>query len=335
VFKRAKPYKWINREITSLDPHRDYERIWHLSSVYYVNDFMMDYIYAFTFPNFLIPFHGAETVMREGTGKILHKANNRMDDTSRHMLVWWENGPSHPLTRRSVESLNKLHGYYAKQYPGNFAHDDDYIYTLCYEAAMMHRLRLRMGMKGISEHEQIAAWEFWSRMATLFVNAETGAPLPAFPSDFEAINAYMDEYEGRDWPLNPLGPQVGESVLQPFAERQFPKLLHGLARSMVLAMYNDTVLRVHNLTPPHPTITALVRFGFRCALSMNIHVLPDPELSLPEIHRRARARKNSAEPHRMQGRCPYTAHSGTSTVAPLAADEPVEVLEARRANASG
>jgi len=336
MFRRTKPYKWIAKEIDGLDPRVDYERIWHLSSVYYVNDFLMDYIYAFTFPNFLIPERGAQAVLRAGTGKIVHKPNARMDDTSRHMLVWWENGPSHPLTQRSVDSLNKLHNYYAKKYPGNFSHDEDYIYTLCYEAALMHRLRLRLGMSGISEKEQQAAWEFWSRMSALFVNGETGAPLPQFPKNFAEINAYMDRYEGKDWPSNPLGPSVGESVLRPFAERHFPKPLHKVARAMVLAMYNETVLRVHGLTAPHPAVTAAVRFGFRMGLTMSAKILPDPEVSLPERHRRARAQqKSSPDVPALNGggRCPYPSASQTTNGQGDA--QPIEQQEASQASATG
>jgi hypothetical protein len=290
---RSKPYKWIRTEIERLDPATDYERIWELSSVYYINDTIVNFVYAMTFPYFMVGYHGTQTVLRDGRGKIYTDPNQRMDDTARHMLVWWENGPSDDKTRRSVASLNNMHAYYAKQYPGNFSHNDDYIYTLCYEAALMHRLRLKLGMPGISEKEQRAAWEFWSRMATLFVNAEDGSALYGFPEDFDGINAFMDEYEGRDWPVNPLGPEVGRLILQPFAERHFPKLLHGL-----------------------------VRLG----LTVSEKVLPDPEVSLPEIHRRNRAGAINSPLRSAASGCPHTSSRSV---------EPQAVVEAREASATG
>ncbi|MDQ1105639.1 hypothetical protein [Nocardioides zeae] len=289
--RRTKPRKWIAAEMATLDPHTDYARIWALSSVYYVNDFMLDWIYAITFPRFIAPLRGAQAVLRGGTGKIYTDPDKRMDDTSRHMLVWWEKGPDHPDTQRSVRSLNNLHRYWAQQYPGRFTFNEDYVYTLCYEAAMMHRLRISLGLPGFDDKMQVAAWEFWSRMAEQFVNVGSpdDRPLEGFPSDFAEINAYMDRYEGENWPRNPLGHEVTDVILRPFAERHFPRVLHPLAKQMVTSLYPDFIFAAHGMARPHPLVRRLVRGAFRAALVVNEKVVADPEVSLPEIHRRRRA----------------------------------------------
>jgi len=288
---RTKRRKWINEELELLDPKNDYERIVALGTSYYVNDFLMDYIYAFTFPNFIAAPHGAETVLREGKGKIYTAPNKRMDDTSRHMLIWWENGPSHPATQRSVESINRLHEYWATKYPGNFDHNDDYVYTLCYEAAFMHRMRLRIGLPGYPEKVQIAAVEFWSRMAHLFRNAGTGGPVHDFPQDFAGVMAFMDKYEATDWGENTFGPDVVERMVNPFAERHFPRPLHGVARAMVLGMYPDHVFRALQIPPAGPFTRWFAQSFMKFGLIMSERVAPDPEITLAERHRRARAAK--------------------------------------------
>lgn len=288
---RTKPRKWIEAELEQLDPHVDYERIVALGTSYYVSDFLMDYIYALTFPNFIAPARGAEAVLRAGTGKIYTAPNKRMDDTGRHMLIWWENGPSHPATQRSVESLNRLHEHWAKQYPGNFSHTEDYVYTLCYEAAFMHRMRLRIGLPGFPEKVQIASVEFWSRMAKLFRNAGTGEPLHGFPADFAGIMAYMDDYEARDWGDNSHGEAVMERMLTPFAERHFPRPLHGVARAMVLGMYPDHIFRTYGMARPGPITRWFAQSFMKVGLTMSERYLPDPEVTLAEKHRQARAAK--------------------------------------------
>ncbi len=290
---RTKPRKWIADEIARLDPHTDYERIWALSSTYYVNDFLMNWVYAITFPRFLVTLRGADVVLRDGDGKIYSKPDKRMDDTSRHMLVWWENGPEHSATQRSVKSLNNLHRYWAKKYPGRFGFNEDYVYTLCYEAAMMHRLRLSLGMSGFDEKVQIAAWEFWSRMANLFTNVggDSDEPLQGFPADFAGINTYMDWYESLQWPSNPLGSEVADVVLRPFAERYFPKWLHPLAYQLVTSFYPNFVFTVHGVKRPNPIIRQLMRAGIRAGLTISERIAADPEQSLPELHR---ARKKTA-----------------------------------------
>lgn len=57
-----KPYKWIGKEIESLDPYTDYEKIFRLSASYGGNDFINNLIYTLIFPNFVVTEHGAETI---------------------------------------------------------------------------------------------------------------------------------------------------------------------------------------------------------------------------------------------------------------------------------
>lgn len=329
--KRTKPRKWIAAEIARLDPRRDYARIWALSSTYYVNDFLMDWIYAITFPRFLVTLRGANAVLRDGAGKIYTDPDKRMDHTARHMLVWWENGPEDPATQRSVQSLNKLHRHWAKQYPGHFGFNEDYVYTLCYEAAMMHRLKLSLGMPGYDEKLQVAAWEFWSRMAQLFVavDGEDDQPLEGFPTDFAGINAYMDWYEGQDWPANPLGDEVADVILRPFAERYFPKILHPLAKQMVTSLYPDFVFEVHGIPRPNPVIRRLVRAGFKAGLTISEKIAPDPEESLPEIHRRRKAQTGQTRPPtRNDKQAPSAAGASACPMhAVVAQDEATRVLD--------
>jgi hypothetical protein len=64
--------------------------------------------------------------------------------------------------------------------PGRFSYNDDYVYVCAFSAITMHRLRLRMGLPGISDKEQIAAHLFWGEMCKLFV-AETARRLKAIP----------------------------------------------------------------------------------------------------------------------------------------------------------
>lgn len=284
---RTRPRKWIRAELATLDPYRDYERIIALHTSYHMSDFLLDYVYAFTFPNFIAPEHGSETVLRGGTGKIYTNPNKRMDDTSRHMLIWWENGPSSELTQRSVESLNRLHAHWAKTYPENFSHTEDYVYTLCYEAAFMHRLRIRLGLSGYDEATKIASVEFWSRMAKLFRNAGTGETISGFPETFEGIQEYMDWYEARDIGVNPQGAAVIERMVTPFAQRHFPRPLHGVARALVLGIYPPHILKAHGVRKPTAFTQWFARSFMRVGLTMTDKVLADPELTFGERRRRA------------------------------------------------
>ena len=53
------PRRWIADEIERLDPERDYEAIWRLTSSYGLDDFALNLVYAHLFPHFYLPSHGA------------------------------------------------------------------------------------------------------------------------------------------------------------------------------------------------------------------------------------------------------------------------------------
>lgn len=46
--------KWIAARIDQLDPATDYDEIWKLSAAYRPTDFIMNLVYAVTFPHFFV-----------------------------------------------------------------------------------------------------------------------------------------------------------------------------------------------------------------------------------------------------------------------------------------
>ena len=98
-------------------------------------------------------------------------------------------------TRKNVDSINKVHAFYSKKYPGSFGDTDTYLYTLCFEAAGMHRLMMRIGQPGMSDKEQLAAVKYWSKMTGLFKNIDTGENITGFPESFEGVMQFMDRFE--------------------------------------------------------------------------------------------------------------------------------------------
>ena len=178
-----KPHKWINARIESLDPDVDWVEMYRLMNTYQSDEFMIDLMYAYTFVHFMVPFHGSEPVWREGgKAKVIDRAGQRSEDTVYHNMVWMHYGPDHPETRKSVDTINKIHLYYAKTYPENFTHHVDYVYVWCFSAALGHRLALMMGLPGFTEKQKIAAHRFWKEMAPLFVVPGDDRPIEGYPT---------------------------------------------------------------------------------------------------------------------------------------------------------
>lgn len=280
----SRGYKWIAAEIDRLDPEVDYERIWALSATYWVDEFMMSFLYSVSFPNFMMPANGGRTVGRGGTGPLITSPDARQVDTVHHFWTWFAHGPSSPHTRASVEAVNSLHRGISRKYPGDFSHNDDFVYTLCFLGAGYHRIREQVGLPGFTANQKVAAHRHWRAMADLFWT-EAG-DVHGFPADFDAMLAFLTEWESRHTEWTEDGSACTNAVIDQFAARWFPRRLHGVGRAMLCSFYTEPVLRVHRLHPPNRAVVKVMRTGMRCYVTAKEKVLPDPRRSTPDRHRR-------------------------------------------------
>ncbi|MCZ4587601.1 hypothetical protein O4328_28600 [Rhodococcus opacus] len=276
-------YKWIADEMEKLDPYTDYADIWKLSTCYYVNDFMMNYLYTSAFTHFILPPYGGETVVK--TGKVIKHQDTRADDTLHHFWIWFEHGPNSNETAQSVGDVNKIHAALWKRMPGNFAHDDDFVYAMCWLAVEMHRLRLRVGLAGYTEQQKIAFHKYCYELSKLFVS-ENGPITDQVPDSFEGMLEFADKYEATNWEHSPEGQLAAEALIDQFANRWFPRGARWIGRSMMLSLLDEPCRRVHRIPTPNRFTIKFFEFGFKSILWAKEKVLPDPKMTTPERHRR-------------------------------------------------
>lgn len=315
------PYKWINKRIAQLDAEKDYDEIWRLMTAYRPNDFIMNFIYAVTFPHFYVEEYGAVALVDNGVGKVLTKPDKRADDTSWKMQTWWHYGSNHPETIKNIESINKLHGIFEKKYPGSFGHNDVMVYTLCYEAAGMHRLMRRVGMRGFDDKAKRVAEKFWIRVAPHFRNLVLEQPITGFPETFDGIMEVMDEYERRaeSMPVHESGVIATDAVLRQFCNRYFPTWAHPIARNWVISLYPEHLLRLNRLKKP--VARGLYRRFTALFLWFGDHIVPDPSTTFIErrnavIEQRRKAYQLAARKMELEetmtgaSSCPYATPPG-------------------------
>ncbi|WAC74619.1 hypothetical protein OU995_07910 [Roseateles sp. SL47] len=247
----TQPKKWIRAEIETLDPHEDYVRIWQLGACYGANEFIQNLIYALTFPNFVVTEWGSEVVWREDGGKVVSRANSRVEQTQAANALWWWYGPHHEKTKKSVEGINRLHAFWAKKYPGAFAYNEDYVYVCAFTAVSMHRLRLRMGLPGLSEKEQIAAHKFWGEMLKLF-RAENETPLYGYPEDFAGLIRFCEAMEQEERPKPERGNLITSAIFEQFVSRFFPPEMHWLGHQLIRSLSLPSTLNTMQIDPPLP-----------------------------------------------------------------------------------
>ena len=115
----------------------------------------------------------------------------------------------------------------------------------------MHRLRLQMGLPGISEKEKIAAHIFWREMAKLFY-AENETPLHGYPDDFDGLVKFCEDFENTPRPKPERTNLITTAIYEQFVFRFFPKDLHWLGHQLLRSMALPTTLETAQIDPPYP-----------------------------------------------------------------------------------
>jgi hypothetical protein len=277
--------KWIDQELASLDPDTDYVRIWQLVSAYHVNRFQLSFFFAYSFPLFQMTPRQARTVYRDGRGQMVTTPEQRFWAQNEHMFTWWQYGPLHEKTRESADRVNRVHAAIAKSYPGAFSFQPEYIYALCVLGAAGHLIEVQVGLPGFDEKVKRASYRYWTEMARLF-RSEGDTPLEGWPADFEGMVAFIEEYESGTFSYHPEGAATLEGAVRQFAELNFPRPLHPVARAMVLSMYPDHIISTFRLKRPTFVVRSTVRMLFR-VMFLSTRFRRDPATTIWERRERA------------------------------------------------
>jgi hypothetical protein len=293
TLEAGRPYKWIAREIENSDPYKDYEKIFRLSMEYVGDsDFMSNMLYALTFSNFITNPWGAQAVWREDGGKVLHQATERMHETLYHNSTWWFYGPNHPKTLESIGVINKRHQYHAKRYPGAFSHAMDYTYVLAFLAALNHRFRLRLGLSGFNNKQQIAAHLCLKEFAKHFLVEQPGKPnepwvtldtFDTFPKDWDSVVAFCEDVESNHFEKTEAGHMIAEALIDHFAYTRFHPLLRRLGRAIVISLSLPQLIEAHQIKPANPILARVIIFVFGTWIWFAETFLPDPKIATQEV----------------------------------------------------
>lgn len=305
----TKGRKWIAAEIDRLDPETDFARIWALTTIYYGDDTLVNLLYAVGMPCFTQSPFGSQLLV-ERSRKVKDKADERAWDTLSHFWRWFEYGPDHIEAQRSIEMVNRIHTAMWKLVEEAFT-NDDFIYTTAWLGTFLHRFRKFVGLSGFSETQQIAAHHFW-RDVMMQMRGPHG-PVHDYPADFAAMEAFVDEFESRDWGQTTTGHELGQYAISQFCQAQLPKPLWPVGRQIVLTVQAPHIRHLHQMGDPNPVAAWMIKRALQTKVWLAENVLRDPRESTAE---RARAQGDTADQHRDPRMVPASAcpfHSVHST----------------------
>ena len=255
----AAPWTWLGRRIEALDPETDSDEIMRLLAEHQLTLPIISLTLLVTTAQTALPPSASRTLV--GTGKLLHRSEQRFADGSDYLVTWFRHGARSPETRASVERLNRYHLGLARRFPDAFGDNDEYVYTLCAIGDFVPRMRETLGLPPQSPTLDVAWHHFLRDLAGLF-RGEHG-PVTGFPDDLAGVRRFAREFEARPWPSTPEGHELTAGMVQQYADRFFPPPMHWFARTQALLLMPPRVREVHRVDDPGPVAGAVVRWLMR------------------------------------------------------------------------
>ncbi|MCW2948190.1 MAG: hypothetical protein JWR24_4907 [Actinoallomurus sp.] len=213
------------RQIQALDPERDYQEIYRISTEY---EFPWDVNRALElalFRTYAVPSIGG---LLDRTREFADRGQKRYDDT---VVLLYEmtrdGGMDCERGRAAVRHMNKIHG----RYPIS---NDDFLYVLSTFVVVPVRWLAKYGWRPYSRHEVRATVNTFRHMGRLM-------GLKDVPETYEEFASLLDDYERKNYAYSEANQRVAEATIAIF-QGWFPGFLRPLARRGVVAL-TDPPLR--------------------------------------------------------------------------------------------
>ena len=267
--------KWLDRYLRRFNPETDYEEIVSVFAQYSLDMFSMHFTVLTGTMHNIQTGTGAETLAY--TNWLVRRPARRNEGGLAHFWVWFAKGPSHPDTIASISRLNKVHLAIARNLPGNFSNNKEYLYTLCLIGIFNYRLFQRLGLPEMPDYLKIAMHHELCDLSALF-EGEHGR-VHSFPEDFDGLVRFVEEFDKSDHPSTPVTKDLCEAMMTDFADRWFPRGFRWFGRSMMLYASDEAVLRRYGVKTLNPVMKAIVHRMMKAMFFAKIVLAPDRKTS--------------------------------------------------------
>lgn len=168
----------VKKEIQRLDALQDCQRIAHLLYCY---EFSFDFTRALELA--LFKSYSSQRVSRllNKTQQFERFGQKRIDDTALLIALFIEHGWDGAFGQRALARINQSHGHYQ-------IHNDDFLFVLWTFVACPIDWCEQFGRRPLTEHEQLAWFNFWCGIANR-MNIQN------LPQTLKQFNAWAKNYE--------------------------------------------------------------------------------------------------------------------------------------------
>jgi hypothetical protein len=230
---------WL-REILTLDPERDAQRIVHIDTVY---EFPFDTTRSLEFALFRTFASPAISRLLDETQEFALRAQRRYDDTDLILSTIGESGYDSEEGKRAIRRMNRLHGRFAIA-------NEDFLYVLSTFVYEPIRWNERFGRRPFVDQERLGWFYNWREVGRRMAIKE-------IPSSFEEFERYNVEYERANFRFADSNARVARASRDMFLA-WFPGLPKRLGAHGISALMDDRLREALGFPrPPRPLVRAV------------------------------------------------------------------------------
>jgi hypothetical protein len=235
----------VLREIESLDPERDHQRIVFLSFGY---EFCWDSIRALEIALYRTYCVPSISGLLHRTGEFYRATQKRYDDTSILVAEMCEWGYDEGRGKAALERMNWAHGHYKIA-------NDDFLYVLSTFILEPVRWIDAFGWRPTCKNERHGYYYFWRAIGTRM-------GIRDIPPSYEAFLQWSLDYEKAQFRFAETNHGVGSATRDLFVA-WFPRLFTPLVRYGIHAMLDDHMISAFRFPRPLPGTRAFLRAGLK------------------------------------------------------------------------
>lgn len=233
------------RQIQRLDPDRDHEEIFRLTTRY---EFPWDYTQGISIA--FLRDYGVPSIstLLDETGEFARHGQKRYDDTVLFGYEGVRDGLDSPHGHHTVRRLNRIHG----RFPIS---NDDFRYVLATLVVGPVRWINAYGWRPLCDNEI---------HAFALTNARLGAlmGITDIPQDYAGFERLLEETEAARFAFDPANQRVAVATLRIFAN-WYPRPVRGMAVRAVVAMLDEPLRTALGLPSVPAALTSTVRTALR------------------------------------------------------------------------
>jgi hypothetical protein len=259
---------WL-REILTLDPERDAQRIVRIDTVY---EFPFDTTRSLEFALFRTFGSPAISRLLDETQEFALRAQRRYDDTDLILSTIAESGYDSDEGKRAIRRMNQLHRRF------DIA-NEDFLYVLSTFVYEPIRWNERFGWRRFVEQERLAPFHYWREVGKRMAITD-------IPETFKEFERYNVEYERANFHFAESNARVARASRDMFLA-WFPGSPKRLGAHAIAALMDDRLREAIGFQRPPRPIARAVEGALR-ARAKTLRLLPPrrkPKLRTELRHR--------------------------------------------------